>query len=189
MLVDAALSFCNHVLTQESWARDRLQPFSGLTTRLVAGAFSFACTVSPLGFLKPCSAQDAADVTVTIPGDSLWRLSQGREALLSVARIEGRADFADALSFVLRHLRWDVEADLAPYLGDILSRRLVSGTRRLVETHERCLKNASENLAEYLREETRTLASPSEVTAFGAAVAETENTVLALEHRIARLTI
>ncbi len=42
MLVDAALAFCNHVLTQEAWARDRLKPFAGLNARLHAGAFSFS---------------------------------------------------------------------------------------------------------------------------------------------------
>ena len=187
MLVDAALAFYNHLLTQEAWARDRLRPFAGQTARLIAGAFSLAGTITPLGFLRTAAAHTPADVTVSIPADALWRLSEGREALLGVARIEGRADFADTLSFLLRHLRWDAETDLAPHLGDILAHRLVAGGLALLAGQRRCASNFAANLAEYLRDERRVLITPAEMASLRAALADAEAACSTLERRIARL--
>ena len=84
MLVDAALTFCNRILTQEDWARGRLKPHAGLNARLNAGAFSFFCTITAHGFLRRAQPDAEADVQIDLPGDQLWRLSEGRDALLEV---------------------------------------------------------------------------------------------------------
>ena len=186
MLVDAALSFCNHVLTQEDWAREQLKSFAGQTARLTTGALSFSVTVTPLGFFKPAQATAQPEVTVSVPGDSLWQLSQGREALLSVARIEGRADFADTLSFVLRHLRWDLEADLAPHCGDLLAHRIVSGVNAAIAAQRQCFTNLSSNLADYLRDESRDLLSTSEMRQLRSGIIDAESSTELLERRINR---
>ena len=186
MLVDAALSFCNHVLTQEDWARERLKSFAGQTARLTTGALSFSVTVTPLGFFKPAQATAQPEVTVSVPADSLWQLSQGRDALLSVARIEGRADFADTLSFVLRHLRWDLEADLAPHCGDLLAHRIVSGVNAAIAAQRQCFTNFSSNLADYLRDESRDLLSTSEMRQLRSGIIDAESSTELLERRINR---
>ena len=187
MLVDAALAFCNHVLTQEAWARDRLKPFAGLNARLHAGAFSFSFAVTRHGFLRAALPGASADVQIDLPGDQLWRLSEGHEALLAVARISGRADLADTLGFLLRNLRPDFAAELSPWVGDILATRLARGLGTLMTTQTRSADALARNLVDHLRDETRALPSAPEFNARQAAVVGLASAADTLDRRIARL--
>lgn len=187
MLVDAALSCCNHLLTQEGWARGRLQPFVGQTARLEAGALSFSFTVTPLGFLRKAASSSTVEVCISLPPDKLWRLSEGPAAALGLARISGRADFADTLAFLLHHLRWDAAADLAPVFGDIVAQRLVTGFAVAAAWQKRKVEGLALNLAEYLRDESHTLVAPCELQSFRSEVACLDASLEAFERRLARL--
>ena len=187
MLVDAALGFCNHLLTQEAWARDRLRPFSGQTARLQAGALSFSLTITTLGFLRAAQPNANAAVSLSLPADALWRFSEGREAVLAATHISGRADFADTLAFLLHHLRWDAEADLAPFFGDIVAHRLMTGLTAFAGWQKRKVEGAAHNLAEYLRDESRDLVAPQELRACQDDVHALAAATDQLERRISRL--
>ena len=187
MLVDAALTFCNRILTQEDWARGRLKPHAGLNARLNAGAFSIFCTITAHGFLRRAQPDAEADVQIDLPGDQLWRLSEGRDALLSIARISGRADLADTLGFLLRNLRLDLAAELSPWIGDIFAARLAKGLGALATAHVRSIDALARNWVEHLRDETRALPSRPEADRHRTATGDLALTADALERRIARL--
>jgi ubiquinone biosynthesis protein UbiJ len=56
---------------------------------------------------------------------------------MAKAHISGSADLADALAFVFRHLRWDIEEDLSGFVGDIAAHRLAAVGKRLAEAPRR----------------------------------------------------
>jgi ubiquinone biosynthesis protein UbiJ len=149
MLDRAALGFFNHLLAGESWARQRLKAFAGRYGRLEAGPFVIGFAVEGDGYLRAADAAPAADVSIHLPDDAPQRFLVDRASVFGAARITGSADFAEALGFVMRHLRWDVEADLAMLFGDIPARRLVAGGRAFVAGRAESLRRAGDNLRDW----------------------------------------
>jgi len=102
-------------------------------------------------------------------------------------RIEGNAEFADALGFVFRHLRWDAEEDLARVFGDMVAHRVVEGGRQALDEGRRTLERAGGNLAEYLTEEALVLVPRTALPAFFHEVVELRDALGRLDRRIARI--
>ncbi len=207
-----SLGALNHLLAQEEWARERLRPFSGKCARIefepreengasseaasrstlfFAPRLSFSIsdggTLIPLDDIDDGSGAVSPTVVIRLPAASplLWLRERG--VLFSAARIEGAADFAEALAFVFRNLSWDAEAELASFVGDIAAHRIVGGVRRLNIAGKRALDNLNANLAEYLTEETRFLPRKNDLTAFTAEIERLQKESEALEERLRRL--
>ena len=102
-------------------------------------------------------------------------------------RIEGNAEFAEALGFVFRHLRWDAEEDLSRVVGDIAAHRLVDGGRRIATEGRRSLERAGGSVAEYLTEESPVLVPRAALPAFAQEVVALRDAVARLDKRVARL--
>src|SRR5690606_14219789 len=140
---------------QAGWARQRLMAHAGRTARLElppVGSIDFC--VSADGYLAAWTGEDPPEVVLRLPLATLPKgLSEGLEAVMREVRIEGNAEFADALGFVFRNLRWDLEEDLSRLVGDIAAHRLVDGGRRLGAAGRETLERFGGNLAEYLTEE------------------------------------
>ena len=182
MLSSAFLSATNHLLSQSGWARTRLQPHAGRTARLaIAPLAELDFSVSAKGYLAAWSGEDAPEVLLRLAAVDLPRLLvDGLETAMRHVRIEGNAEFADALGFVFRHLRWDAEEDLSRVFGDIAAHRLVEGGKHLVGEGRRSLERVSGNLAEYLTEESPLLVPRN-------ALAELSQDVIALRDALGRL--
>jgi len=131
MLSRLLLGFANHLLAGEDWARNRLKPFAGQHACIGMGPFSIAMTIAGDGSLSAASGFVVPDVSIHLPDDAPVRLISDPGSVFSAARLSGKADFAEALGFVFRNLRWDPEADLAGLTGDIVARRVVSTTAAL----------------------------------------------------------
>ncbi|MBS0512182.1 MAG: SCP2 sterol-binding domain-containing protein [Proteobacteria bacterium] len=189
MIDNLFLSATNHLLAQSGWARKRLAPHAGRTARLELqplGSIDFS--VSGDGHLAQWTSEEAPDVLLRVPvGQLPQALGEGMEAVMREVRIEGNAEFADALGFVFRHLRWDLEEDLSRVVGDIAAHRLVETGRQLTEQGRRALASAGGNVAEYLVEEQPLLVSRHALPGFAAEVAELRDAVARMDKRIARL--
>ncbi len=189
MIDNLFLSATNHLLAQSGWARKRLAPHAGRTARLELqplGSIDFS--VSGDGHLAQWTSEEAPDVLLRVPvGQLPQALGEGMEAVMREVRIEGNAEFADALGFVFRHLRWDLEEDLSRVVGDIAAHRLVETGRQLTEQGRRALASAGGNVAEYLVEEQPLLVSRHALPSFAAEVAELRDAVARMDKRIARL--
>lgn len=189
MLSTAFLSATNHLLAQASWARGRLMAHAGRTARLdFEPLVRIDCAVSADGYLAAWAGEDAPDVILRLPLTSLPQgLGEGLEALMREVRVEGNAEFADALGFVFRHLRWDAEEELSHVFGDIAAHRLVDGGRRIAAEGRRSLERAGGSVAEYLTEEAPVLVPRTALPALAQEVVGLRDAVARLDKRVARI--
>lgn len=163
MLDLALLQVFNHLLDAAPWARARLAPFAGRRARLALGAWPLDFRIAADGSLESLGTEAPA-VTITLPVSAPLGLPGGREALLREARIEGAADFAEALGSVLRRLEWDAEEDLARIVGDIAAHRLARLARGFLTQQAASARRLAENIDEYLRYERPAGAASGNVT-------------------------
>ena len=189
MISSLFLTATNHLLAQAGWARQRLQPHAGRTARLVLSPVAeIDFSVANDGQLAEWSGEEAPEVSLRLAVADLPRLLvDGLETTMRHVRIEGNAEFAEALGFVFRHLRWDAEEDLSRLFGDIAAHRLVEGGRKVVDEGRRSLERASGNVAEYLTEESTLLVPRKALPAFAEEVVALRDAVARLDKRVARL--
>lgn len=187
MLRRAAFDFLNHLLQAEGWALARLKPFAGQHARFELGPLAQSFVVAGDGSLHACSESASAAVTVRLPDDAPLRLLKDRASLFGSARIAGSADFAEALGFVARNLRWDIEADLARAIGDIAAHRVVGGGRRVAAGVADGLNRISANLGEFAAEERAPVIGTAEAATLRLGLASLSDEMARLEARIDRL--
>jgi ubiquinone biosynthesis protein UbiJ len=172
-----SLAALDHLLGQAAWARERLRPHAGRHVRLDLAPFAVAFTIAEDGTLAASPADAVPEVTLSLPlADALAAASGGLEAVMAKALIEGKAELADALAFVFRRLRWDIEEDLAKFVGDIAAHRLVDVSRGLASS-----------IAGYFGGESSPLATHPESERFARDIQTLEAGLAKLEERIGRL--
>ena len=159
------LAAFNHVLDQAEWARQKLVPFAGRSAHISMSPLAFSFAIDADGRLIASTAT-TADVEITLPANTPLLALQGPEQVMKAARINGQAEFADTLGFVLRNLRWDIEEDLSKVVGDIAARRLVAMLNSFAEWQREAARNLAENIGEYLIEEKQALVTAPEFKAF-----------------------
>lgn len=184
MLQEVVLRVLNHLLGQAAWARRQLLPFAGRVARFQSPPWELTFAVALDGGLAP-QGDAVPDVTVAVPPLSPLLLADGLPGVMAQAHVTGNAEFATALSFVLRNLRWDAEEDLARRLGDIPARRLLTCFRGLDAQVRRSGERLAESLAAYVSNEVHLLASPTDLADFRADV---EDMATRLERLAARVS-
>lgn len=171
MLHRTLLAALNHLLAGEEWAGKHLKPFAGQAIRLELPPLVVDLAITPEGRFASVDgdADTPATVTLTFPADAPVRLLANLgdpAALMASAQIQGSADLADCLGFVFRNLRWDVESDLAPLVGDIAAHRLVGFGRQFIGWQQQLAGNLARNLAEYFTEERPVISGRRDVAQF-----------------------
>lgn len=194
MIAAAGLRLVNRLLGAERWASARLAPFAGQVARIEYRSWSIAVVVDGDGLLSEGGKDAAALVTLRLPDDAPARLLGDRESLFGAARISGSADFAEALAFVARNLRWDVEDDLAQLLGasplaDIAARRLLAGGRLFGAWQRDAAQRGARNLSEYLLFERPTITAREDLRSFCAEVDHLRDDCARLEKRLQRIEL
>jgi len=177
------LGALNHLLTQATWARRQLTPFAGRRARFEMPPWQLAFGIGDDGFFEALTEPEV-DVTVTLPANGPMLALQGIDRLMATAHVTGNAEFATALSFVLKNLRWDAEEDLSKLVGDIAAHRIVGGVSAAAVWQKQATQNFAENIAEYLGEEARLLTPISELTDFRQDMADFSNRLARLETRV-----
>lgn len=109
----------NHVLMQEPQAMDRLRRQSGRVVEARWRIFHVRLVATPAGLLDLASPAAVPDLTLQVTEDSPLALGQ---ALLRgekpPVRIAGDVQFAAEVNWLVDHVRWDIEEDLARIVGD-----------------------------------------------------------------------
>ncbi|MBI4754767.1 MAG: hypothetical protein HY778_04940 [Betaproteobacteria bacterium] len=138
------------------------------------------------GRLTAAGAADP-DCEIWLTPATARRVLEGDEAWMRDVRLNGSADLAHALGFVLGHLRVDFEELLARRFGDIPAQRLGLAGRRFLAWQGTAAANAADNVLEFLREERAVLPAQDKVGAYLAQVTHLRDDLARLEARVATL--
>jgi ubiquinone biosynthesis protein UbiJ len=181
------LAAINHLLGQASWAREKLAPFAGHAAQIKLPPFEAAFLIGADGCLSAPLPDAALEVSISLPAATPLLALQGKDAVMRAARIEGSAEFAEALGFVIRNLRWDAEEDLSRIIGDIAAHRIVKGTTGFAARQQQAAQNFAANLAEYFTEEQPLIARQADIAAFSGDIDRLRDDVARFEKRLQRL--
>lgn len=134
----------NHVLMQEPQAMDRLRRQAG---RIVEGrwrVFHIRLLATPAGLLDLASPAAAPDLTLTLADDSPWSLAQAAlRGEKPPVRIVGDVQFAAEVNWLVDHVRWDIEEDLARLVGDAPAHAMAQAARGMAEALRRFVPGAA----------------------------------------------
>lgn len=180
----------NHLLAGSAWARDRLRAHNGACLVIQLDGLEFRFLIDAQGYFAPDTKDQAPDVTISVPLASLPKLAlNDQKQAMGAVRLSGNAELADTVAFVLRHIEWDVEADLSDLIGDIAAHRLVTGLRQLAPMPARTAHTLAENLREYFVEEQALLLGKAAIVPDDIELRALRDDIARLEKRIDRLTV
>lgn len=181
----ATVAILNRLLARESWAREKLAPFAGRVARIEALPLVLVLGVAEGGQFAAGSGEPT--VTIAVDSAQLPAFLFDPQAILRNVRLEGDAEFAQALSQVLQNLRPEPEEDLARFVGDAAAVRLVGFLRAVaVQVREGGARLAA-TAADYFAAENPLLATRTEADGFARDVADLRDAAERLAKRIERL--
>lgn len=176
----------NRVLEQTPGASSLLAQHAGKCVRLDLGFTQLDFSINDAGRFVATS-DTTPDASLRATSALLLQLPfLGREALRH-AEYSGDAGLLQTLDRVFRELRWDIEAELAPLIGDIAAHRVANAAQRAGQTVRHAVHAIQTSSSEYIVEEIGVLARKSDVARFCAEVDALVNDVARLEARLARL--
>jgi ubiquinone biosynthesis protein UbiJ len=124
----------NHVLMQEPVAMDRLVRIQGRVVLVCWRNFNFKLVVTPAGLLDLGATEATADLTLTMTQESPFEVAQAlMQGDKPAVRIEGDVQLAAEVNWLVDHVRWDLEEDLARVMGDAPAHTLVQMARSMVQ--------------------------------------------------------
>ena len=177
----------NHLLAQESWARDKLLAHVGKVACIDVELITMRWKVTADGMVESAAVDAAASVTIRVKLAELPLMAQNRARAFSYVKVDGDADFANAISQLSQSLRWEAEADLSKWIGDIAAVRLVSGAKAVLGAAQSTHQKLAENLAEFFLDEQPMLVRPQAVADFASEVAKMRDDVERLAKRLQKL--
>ena len=124
--------FVNHVLMQEPEAMRRLVRQKGQRIQLQWQQFSLQLSPTPAGLMERVTT-DGFDLRLTVmdenPLDVASALLRGDKPRV---RIEGDVQLAAEMNWLIDHVRWDAEEDLARLIGDAPAHTLAQWARSAI---------------------------------------------------------
>ena len=173
----------NHVLQQSPGAADALSRHVGASVRFDLALAQFDFRITDDGCFSE-AAVDAPDAVVRPTPALVARLPFfGRDAL-RLADTHGDPALLATLDRVFKQLNWDVEADLAPIVGDIAAHRLSAFGRDALAGIAHSFSAFGHNASEYVIEEAELMARGVDVARFNRAVDTLADDVARLDARL-----
>ena len=126
--------FLNHVLAQEPEATSRLVRQKGSVVLVQWRAFSLRLVVTPAGLLDIADAARSPDLTLVVADESPFALAQtALRGDKPAIRIAGDVQLAAEINWLVDHVRWDVEEDLARVVGDVPAHTVAQVAQRAAQ--------------------------------------------------------
>lgn len=155
------VSVFNALIARQPAAMALLAQHAGRTFHVCVSGLTVALTICHDGSLAVADSAVVADVTLRIDVGQLlrsgWVPGRPWPDQPGLLHVSGDAAMAQTLSTLARHWRPELEDILADRIGDVAAVRVVRGVAGLVKGIAASGSKLSQNLAEYLAYETRTL--------------------------------
>jgi len=178
----------NHLLEAGPWARERLAPFAGDVLEVRAPPLPpLRFGIDAGGRLQAAAPTSQPALVITLGPGALAAAVQGEDHLLRSIDVAGNARLAGEIMFLARHLRWDVEEDVAKFVGDVAAHRLVALAGDAAAWHADAARRIAESFVEYAVEEKPVLVKRAALEGVAAAQARLRDGLERLEKRIERL--
>jgi ubiquinone biosynthesis protein UbiJ len=124
----------NHILMQEQEACRRLARQKDRVVQLQWRKFSMKMVATPVGLLDLALSEAKPDLVLAISEESPALVVQGMlRGDRPAVRIEGDVQLAAEVNWLVDHVSWDLEEDLARVLGDALAHTIGQGGRAMVK--------------------------------------------------------
>lgn len=175
----------NHVLARQPALRDKLRTHAGKAAFIDIGVARLDLAIAADGLLQLAAVEP--NVTITIQPANLPRMLGDMDRAFSYVTISGDADFARVISELANELRWELEEELAPWVGDIAAVRIANAARQFLGMAKSNAKNLAENIAEYWLEENPTLLYRRAGDDFATDVARLRDDVERLSKRVEKI--
>ena len=175
----------NHLLSRQPVLRHKLSMHAGKVACIDVGFIQLSLAVASDGLLESANAEPS--VTITIKPADLPQILGNIDRAFSYVSISGDADLARTISEVANGLQWEVEEDLAPWVGDIAALRIAKAGRQFIGTAKSTAQNLAENMAEYWLEENPTLLYRRAGEDFATDVARLRDDVERLSKRVEQI--
>lgn len=125
----------NHVLMQEPEAMQRLARRSGQVVVLKWRSLSMKLLTTPAGLLDLAPSEANSDLSLVLSESSPLALAQAvLRADKPPVQIEGDVQLAAEVSWLVEHVRWDLEEDLSRLIGDAPAHAISEAMRQLMGT-------------------------------------------------------
>ena len=129
-----AVLFLNHVLQQEPEAQERLARQQGRVAQFAWRFVTMKIVATPAGLLDLAPDLAVPELMLTVTEESPLGLARAAfRGEKPAVRIEGDVQLAAEVNWLVDHVRWDVEDDLARLIGDVPAHTIAPGARRVVE--------------------------------------------------------
>jgi len=159
----------NHLLRQSPGAAEALLRHAGRSVRFDLTLAQYDCRIADDGCFS-VAVIDAPDAVIRPTPALVARLPFfGRDAW-RFADYSGDPALLATLDRVFKQLNWDVEADLAPVVGDIAAHRLHALGREVLAGLAHTAAALGRNASEYVVEEAELMARGVDVARFNHAV-------------------
>ena len=124
----------NHVLQQEPEAQARLKRQTGRLVEAHWRQFSVRLVATPAGLLDLGPVTQMPDLTLTLTEASPFSLAQNAlRGEKPPVRIAGDVQLAAEVQWLVDHVRWDIEEDLARVFGDAPAHAMGGVMRRMAD--------------------------------------------------------
>jgi ubiquinone biosynthesis protein UbiJ len=176
----------NHLLRQTPGAAEALVRHAGASVRFDLTLAQFDFRIAEDGCFSE-AAVDTPDAVIRPTAALVARLPFfGRDAL-RLAEYSGDAALLATLDRVFKQLDWDVEADLAPWVGDAAAHRLHVLGRDALAGVAQAFSALGHTASEYVVEEAELMARGVDVARFNREVDTLADDVARLEARLGQL--
>ncbi|MDO9221467.1 MAG: hypothetical protein Q7T90_10610 [Thiobacillus sp.] len=173
----------NHLLRQAPGASEALLRHAGASVRFDLTLAQVDFIIAADGYFSEAPI-DTPDAVIRPTAALVARLPFfGREALRH-ADYSGDPALLATLDRVFKQLNWDVEADLAPLVGDIAAHRLHTAGRDVLAGIAHTASALGRNASEYIVEEAELMARGVDVARFNHAVDTLADDTARLEARL-----
>lgn len=178
----------NHVLAQQSWARQRLIPYAGQVLEVHLPPLpDLRLTIQPDGLLAVAPAGPAPELRIDIQPATVPLILLRDPAMNRGISFTGSADLAQAVQQLFRELEWDFEEDLSKVFGDVFAHRLASAGRAFFSWQRDAGLRLAQNASEYWTEEKPMIARRDDLVRFSNDVNALRDDVERLEKRLERV--
>ena len=134
----------NHILLQEPQATSRVARQQGRVVLLQWRSLSMRLLATPAGLLDLAAPETPADLVLAVSQESPVALAQDLlRGERPAVRIVGDVQLAAEVNWLVDHVRWDIEEDLARVLGDAQAHTLGQAARGMASALRQFMGGAS----------------------------------------------